>query len=149
MSPLHRTTEDPVRMLRWRGRRSWRRAARQIIAEHVDETLSRLAQFRGLPIYGVTTSGAGVLKTVLPGWAISITGVASSAQSALAAATEHPSHFSDAGRYGRFWWVAVDHDFPGGRGRTTVLGARLVVAAVEGGRPRFGAPDLSPLLRAS
>jgi hypothetical protein len=102
-----------------------------------------------LPICGVTTSAAGVLKAVLPGWAISVTGVATSVQSALAAATEHRCVFSDAGRYGRFWWVAVDHDLPGGRGRTTVLGARLVVAAVEEGHPWFGVPDLSPLLRAS
>ena len=149
MSPLHRTTADPVRLLRWRGRQSWRRVARQIVAQHIDETLSRLAEFRGLPIYGVTTSAAGVVKAVLPGWAISVTGVAPSAQSALAAASEHQCQLSDAGRYGRFWWVAVDHELPGGRCRTTVLGSRLVVAAVEGGRPWFAAPDLSPLLQAS
>ena len=80
MSPLHRTTADPVRLLRWRGRQSWRRVARQIVAQHVDETLSRLAEFRGLPIYDVTTSAAGVVQAVLPGWAISVTGVAPSAR---------------------------------------------------------------------
>jgi hypothetical protein len=149
MSLLHHTTADPVRLLRWGGRRSWRRAARRIVAAHVEETLSRLAEFRGLPVYGVTTSAAGVVKAVLPGWAISVTGVATSAQAALAAATGHQCQFSDAGRYGRFWWFAVDHELPGGRGRTTVLGSRLVLAAVEDGRPWFGVPNLSPLVRAS
>jgi hypothetical protein len=150
MSRLHRGTDSRLRDLRWRARPSWRRTARRIIAEHVQELLSRLEEFRGLPVHGVATTPTGIVRTVLPGWAISVTGVAPSAQAALAAATGQDRCFlSASGRYGRFWWIAVDHGPATERRRTVVLGSRLVLTAIEDGRPRVEGPDLNPLLMAS
>jgi hypothetical protein len=149
MSPLHTTTRDPVSLLRWRTRLSWRRAARRIVAEHVHELLSRLAEFRGLPVCGLTTTPAGTVRVVLPGWTISVAGVAPSAQASLTGAAQHPCRLSNAGRYGRFWWFAVDYQVPGALRRSTILGSRLVVAPIEDGHPPVEWPDLSPLVMAS
>ncbi len=134
----------------WRARRSWRRTARRIVTEHIDEVRSRLGGFRGLPVSGVAATPAGTVRLTLPDWTVTMAGVAPCAQAALTAATRQPDcYFSDAGRYGRFWWVAVEADPAGSLRRTVVLGARLVLTAIEEGRGRAGEPGLSPVLMAS
>jgi len=149
MLPLPTTSRDPVRRLGWRARQSWQRAARRMVAEHVKEVGSRLAEFRGLPICGLTTTAAGSVRVVLPGWAISVTGVAASARASLNGAAQHPCRLSSAGRYGRFWWVAVEYEVPGAHCRATILGSRLVVAPIEDSHRGRERPDLSPLVLAS
>jgi hypothetical protein len=42
------TTENPSRQFGWRARRSWRRTARRIVADHREDLLLRVAGFRGL-----------------------------------------------------------------------------------------------------
>jgi hypothetical protein len=83
-----------------------------------------------------------------PGWAMTITGVAASAQAVLTSAVEeHPCLFSDSGRYGRFWWVALGHVSSTGEPRqATILGSRLVLAQVGDGPRQFEAPVFSPSL---
>jgi hypothetical protein len=144
------TIENLSRQLGWRVRHSWRRAARRIVAEHVDELVSRLGGLRGLPIGWLATSAAGTVRVTVPGWAIAVTDVAAGAQAALTAAIkQHQCYLADAGRYGRFWWVAVSYDPTGDLPRTVILGSRLVLTRMEGGRPQFEAPGESPLLTAS
>jgi hypothetical protein len=144
------TTEGPSRPLGWRARSSWRRTARRIVAEHVDQLLSRLGGFRGLPICGLATSAAGTVRITVPGWAITVTEVAARAQAALTAAVErHHCCLAEAGRYGRFWWVAVEYNQGGDRRRTLILGSRLVVTRIEDGHAQLEAPGVSPLLTAS
>ena len=144
------TPRNPSRQLGWRGRRSWRRSARRIVAEHVDELLSRLKGFCGLPICGLATSTAGTVRVKVPGWAITVTDVAAGAQAALTAAVEQPhSYLADAGRYGRFWWVAVDYLTTVDVCRTVILGSRLVLTKIEDDYPQLEAPGVSSLLTTS
>jgi hypothetical protein len=141
------TTEDPSRQLGWRARHSWRRTARRIVAEHVEELLSRLKGFCGLPICGVATSAAGIVRVKVPGWAITVTDVAAGAQAALSAAVEQPHcYLADAGRYGRFWWVGVDYLPMRDLRRTVILGSRLVLTRIEDGHQQSEAPGVSSLL---
>jgi hypothetical protein len=144
------TTENLSRRLGLRARLSWRRTARRIVAEHVDELLSRLKGFCGLPICGLATSDAGAVRVRVPGWAITVTDVAAAAQAALTAAVEQPHcYLVDAGRYGRFWWVAVDCIPMGDLRRTVILGSRLVLTRIEDGYPQLEAPGVSSSLMAS
>jgi hypothetical protein len=144
------TTESPSFQLGWRARRSWRRAARRIVAEHLDQLRSQLEGFRGLPISGLATSGAGIIRVTMPGWAITVTDVAADAQAALTATVEqHPCYLADAGRYGRFWWVAMGCDRMGDLHRTVILGSRLLLTRIGDGRPQFEPPSVRPLLTAS
>jgi hypothetical protein len=144
------TTENLPRQLRWRARHSRRSTTRRIVAEHVEELLSRLKGFCGLPISGLATSAAGAVRMKVPGWAITVTDVAASAQAALTAAVEQPHCcLADAGRYGRFWWVAVDYLPMGDLRRTVILGSRLVLTRIEDGHPQLEAPGVSSLLTAS
>jgi hypothetical protein len=93
------TTKNFSRQLGWRGRHSWRRTARSIVAEHVEELLSRLKGLYGPPICGLATSATGTVRLMVPGWAITVTDVAPGAQAALTAAVEQPHcHLADAGR---------------------------------------------------
>jgi hypothetical protein len=144
------TTEHLSRRLGVRARQSWRRAARRIVAEHVDELLSRLKGFCGLPICGLATSVAGAVMVRVPGWAITVTDVAAGAQAALTATVEQPHcYLADAGRYGRFWWVAVDYIPMGDLRRTVILGSRLVLTRIEDGYPQSEATGVSSSLMAS
>jgi hypothetical protein len=141
------TTENPSRQFGWRARLSWRRTARRIVAEHREDLLLRLGGFRGLPLCGLTTNTAGTVRMMLPGWAITVVGVAARAQVALSAAVEkHACYMADAGRYGPFWWVAVNHDPTSHLRPTVILGPRLVVTRIEDGDAQLEAPSASPLL---
>jgi hypothetical protein len=147
---MSHATKNLSRQLGWCGRHSWRRAARSIVAEHVEELLTRLNGFGGLPICGLATGAAGTVRVMVPGWAITVTDVAAGPQAALTAAVEqfHCS-LADAGRYGRFWWVAVDYLPMIDRRRTVILGSRLVLTRIEDDCPQSEAPGESSLLRAS
>jgi hypothetical protein len=140
-------TKDPSHRRGWRGGHSWKRTARRIVAEHVEELLSRLEEFRGLPICGLATSAAGTVRVMVPGWAITVTDVAAGAQAALTSAVEQPHCcLADAGRYGRLWWVAVDYLPMGDLRRTVILGSRLVLTRIEDHDPLLEAPGVSSLL---
>jgi hypothetical protein len=116
------------------------------MAEHVDELLSRLDGLCGLPIRGVATTASGTVRTTVPGWAITVAGVAAGAQAAFTAAAEqHDCYLGQAGRYGQFWWVAVEYQRTGDRRRAVVLGSLLVLTKTEDGHPRTGTPVGSPL----
>jgi hypothetical protein len=141
------TTENPVGQLGWRGRHSWTRTARRIVAEHVEELLPQLKEFCGLPICGLATSAAGTVWVMVPGWGITVTDVAEGAQAALSAAVEQPHcYLADAGRYGRFWWIAVDYLPVADLRRTTILGSRLVLTRIENDHRQLEAPGVSSLL---
>ena len=143
------TTENPSRQFGWRARRSWRRTARRIVAEHCDDLLLRLGEFHGLPMCGLTTNPAGTVRLMLPGWAITIVGVSVAARVALTDAVEHHHcYVSDAGRYGPFWWVAVAYDPTSDLRPTVILGSRLILTRIEGGDAQFEAPSEHPLLTA-
>jgi hypothetical protein len=136
--------------LGWRARRSWRRTARRLVAEHIAELLSRLDGLRGLPVCGLATSSAGSVRVTFPGWIITVAGVATGAQAALTAAAEqHDCYLSDTGMYGRFWWVAEEYNLMGNLSRTVILGSRLVLTTTNDGDPRPRPPDVSALLIAS
>ena len=140
------TTKDPSPQLGWRGRHSWRRTARRIVAEHFEELLSRLNGLCGLPICGLATSAAGAVRLMVPGWAITVTDVAPGPQAALTAAVEQPHcYLADAGRYGRFWWVAVDYLAMVDLRRTVILGSRLVLIRIEDDQPQLQEPGVSSL----
>ncbi len=150
MSSLYRTSEDPVSHLGWRARSTWRRRARRIVAEHSQELLSHVNEFRGLPISGVATTPTGAVRITLPGWAITVVGVGPGPLVALiAAAGDHRCSLSKAGKYGRFWWLAIEYGPTDERRRDVILGSRLVLTSIEGGRSRFEAPESSPQLTGS
>jgi hypothetical protein len=151
MSLLYRNSRDPLRRLAWRARRSWRRTARRIVAEHEEELRSLLDDLHGLAICGLVTTASGTVRMTFPGWAITVTGVAAAAQAVLvSAAEENLCLLYDAGRYGRFWWVALEHAGPTGeRRRATILGSRLVLADLGEGPRRLEAPVFSPSLMTS
>jgi hypothetical protein len=83
---------------------------------------------------------------MVPGWAITLTDVASGAQAPLTAAVEQPHcYLADAGRYGRFWWVSVDYLAMVDLRRTVILGSRLVLTRIEDDRPQLQEPGVSSL----
>jgi hypothetical protein len=131
------TTKNPSR----------RRTALRIVAEHVGELLSRLKGLCGLPICGLATSTAGTVRLMVPGWAITVTDVAPGPQAALTAAVEQPHcYLADVGRYGRFWWVAVDYLLMVDLHRTVILGSRLVLTRIEDDHLQLEEPSVSALL---
>ncbi len=88
----------------WRVRPTWRQVARRIVADHVEEVLSRLTRLRGVPVRGLTVTPAGTVRLILPDSAITVAGVAAGARARLVTATQPDDcYLADAGRYGRFW----------------------------------------------
>jgi hypothetical protein len=143
-------TKNLSRPTGWRARHAWRRAARRIVAEYTNEVVSQLHDFRGQPICGLTTSAAGTVRLILPGWSITVVEVTAPARAALTAAVDHHQcYLSDAGRYGPFWWVAIQYHQASQRRPTVILGARLLLTPIEDGDPGPGSPDTSPLLAVS
>jgi hypothetical protein len=146
MSPLPHKLEHPLRHPGWRARRSWRRTVRRIIGEHAEELRSRLETIRGLPISGLATTPAGTLRVALPGWTVTMAGVASGAHIALTDLVEQRRcYVSDTGQYGPFWWLVAEGDTVLDPRRAVILGSRLVLTTIDDGHPRLPAPDLSPL----
>ena len=147
MSPLHHKTDDPLGQLGWRSRRDWRRAARRILTDHEQDLLARLNSLVGSPVRGVKTTAAGTVRLTLPGWAITIVGVAAGAQADLRSVTG-PNHASlaAAGRYGAFWWVGVAGHPPHEARRPVVLGSRLILTRTGYGNSRQGPGAVRPAL---
>jgi hypothetical protein len=143
-----------VAALTWRSRRSWRRAARHVLAEHHRDTTARLWQLQGAAVGDASVTPAGAIHINVPGWAIALADVSAGAQAAFLTAVRQSGHLSGGGRYGRFWWLEIVSASSSGRQRSVVLGSRLTVVPTgsgsdpDGDRPRIAtaiAPVLAPM----
>ncbi|MGH9115013.1 MAG: hypothetical protein ACRDWW_04200 [Acidimicrobiales bacterium] len=133
---LTRSAPDPLGRLTRRERRSWRAAERRVVAEHDHQVSAALQSLGGTPVDAVRALPSGAVEVVAGGLEVRLAGVADLPCAALSVLVRRPCHVAGAGRYGRFWWLAIDADSGGFSPRATVLGSRIVVTpSGSGNRP--------------
>ncbi|MCU4183280.1 hypothetical protein K6U06_02825 [Acidiferrimicrobium sp. IK] len=125
--------------------REWRRRERRLLAEHAASMLGVLGDLVGAssPVTGLTVAGApvGTVAVTVPGWRLSLAGVAPGPARALEVAGVGLA-LSGAGRYGPRWWIALR----GGAEPVVVLASHLCLVRVGGGPGRGSRPGSQPSL---
>jgi hypothetical protein len=137
---MGRRHDDPVAGLRRRERRAWRRRERAIVASHQADLAAALGGLVGSPVLALSVGPTGTVTLEVPGWRVGLAGVSASAQAALAGRAQQTCHIAGAGRYGRFWWLAVAATAEPDTPPAVVLGAYARVHPVDGGRPPGSPP---------
>lgn len=138
-------TGDPLADLSRRDRRSWRRTARTIQAQHEAAILAGLAGLHLQPVTGILTCPPCAVAITVTDWTITMAGVAPTACGNLCLLAACPCHLADSGRYGRFWWVAISSLSVEMATRTVLLGDRLTLVSTDGGRLAAKVPILPHL----
>jgi hypothetical protein len=114
---------------------------RTIVAQHRADQAAALAGLTGAPVGPVHTTPAGTVIIALPGREIALSDVAAVAQARLAAAARDGCRLVATGRYGAFWWLAVE---AGPGSRATVLGTHLRLGPTGGAADPAPARGLTP-----
>jgi hypothetical protein len=125
-------------MRRYGERRAWRRLEQTIVAEHRAGLAAALDALVGSPVQAVSSGPAGTVTITLPGWHVGLGGVSPAAVSALTGAARPGCQLAGAGRYGRFWWLAVTVDAGPGARPAVMLGAWLRLHPESDGAPPPG-----------
>ena len=149
---LRARSEDPVVALGIRGRWSWRRIDRRIVADHersISDSLRLLVAARA-PVLATLPSpsdeeqppgpSAAVAGLVVPGWRLIMADVAAAPRAALASAAWTGLQLAGAGRYGRFWWIEVTCTDGTRRECVMLLGSHLRMLPVQDGPGSQGIP---------
>jgi hypothetical protein len=123
---------DPIASLTRRERRAWRRREQTILATHRANLAAALPALVGAPVLAVATGAAGTVTVTVPGWQVGLAGVSPGAARAFTRAAGDSSLLTGAGRYGRFWWLAVAVSSHPGAPRAVILGAWLQLHPADG-----------------
>lgn len=136
--------DDPIRRLTAGERRSWRKAERRIVAEHDAYLEEKLRRLQGQTVMtSVLASGSTVMISVA-GWQIALAGIAEVPAVRLVQLSQRVSHVDKAGRYGRWWWLAVVSESGGIRCRAVVLASQLRMTRLGGGSRPVSASEPWP-----
>jgi hypothetical protein len=102
------------------SRRSWRRMARRATAQHereLSQAVRRLAagvppvlRATSEPLRGEAEGAVVTLVLSLPGWELTLSGVAAGAAAQLDSAGGSALRLIRTGRYGCFWWIELLDD---------------------------------------
>jgi hypothetical protein len=130
---MRRAKDDPIAGLSRREQRTWRRRERAIVDSHHADLAAALGGLVGVPVLAVSAGAAGTVTLAVPGWRVGVAGVSPSARATLTSRARQACHITGAGRYGRFWWLAVAATADPGAAPAVVLGACARVDPVDGG----------------
>ena len=130
---MRRGKDDPIAGLSRREQRKWRRRERAIVDSHHADLAAALGGLVGAPVLAVSAGAAGTVTLAVPGWRVGVAGVSPSARATLTSRARQACHVAGAGRYGRFWWLAVAATADPGAAPAVVLGACARVDPVDGG----------------
>jgi hypothetical protein len=134
--------DDDVVPVGMRSRRAWNRLQRRLSLPTRGEQLQLLSGLAAVstPVFGLqvgTGHPLGMVGMRVPGWTLTLVGIAPGLDDCLGKAVLRPSPWSltGAGRYGHSWWLVL----AAGEGQVTVLAARLHLARAGGDTvDRFG-----------
>jgi hypothetical protein len=116
--------------------RRWRRIERSVVRDHIARVEEQLDALVGLTLAASTTRPGGFVSFDLPGWTITMAGVAPRC-APVGASPRARWTLAGAGRYGRFWWVTMS----AGASRHTVLGSHLRLVRTRGGPLSGASPE--------
>jgi hypothetical protein len=134
---------DPLARLGRRDRREWRRIERRAITQHRVDRAAALARLSGSVVRDVHASPLGTVVLTVAGRQIALSDVAAVARAHVVEVARGGCHLAAGGRYGAFWWLAIEGDPATGGRRATVLGTHLRLHPA-GGTPDPVTPGLTP-----